>query len=434
MTLLGNVAANDVLICSVLSALTGGELARLEMVSASLLAELTASQHWVKYVLGLSHVCLAGDCLELLERSAGPERSGVKALFCKLASLLAHTDPALPEPSRAPTRVVFGSSSDLQKLERKLEAAEQKARQARRDGLATTEAMIKCFQFNDGSVSSPVSFRLGLTTQIYLLQLGWTTSDDVVLKVALHSESDEIVQSSETQTLLSISISTIGTGPYFASRDTIVMERKASMLALRSKRGEATCKADTRRKTQENSLLIHELEELRIEKKSLQAEVQELELQVRLAEQRAENKEIRKALPGKPGLERSQSNRQVPEAAQGLFAEAPAIHRGPKGSKVSSGPVVKKSAHKSQEELRKAKLSRKVAEQREQQRHQQRVREELVPQELDSLMKRRAEEEHLRSTSSAGGSQASSGPPVGGALSVVRFHQKGSPAGSVDSV
>ena len=94
MTLLGNVAANDVLICSVLSALTGGELARLEMVSASLLAELTASQHWVKYVLGLSHVCLAGDCLELLER----------------------TDPALPEPSRAPTRVVFGSSSDLQKL------------------------------------------------------------------------------------------------------------------------------------------------------------------------------------------------------------------------------------------------------------------------------------------------------------------------------
>jgi len=217
-------------------------------------------------------------------------------------------------------------------------------------------------------------------------------------------------------------------------RQIQVMERKASMLALRSKRGEATCKADTRRKTQENSLLIHELEELRIEKKSLQAEVQELELQVRLAEQRAENKEIRKALPGKPGLERSQSNRQVPEAAQGLFAEAPAIHRGPKGSKVSSGPVVKKSAHKSQEELRKAKLSRKVAEQREQQRHQQRVREELVPQELDSLMKRRAEEEHLRSTSSAGGSQASSGPPVGGALSVVRFHQKGSPAGSVDSV
>lgn len=219
-------------------------------------------------------------------------------------------------------------------------------------------------------------------------------------------------------------------------RQIQVMERKASMLALRSKRGEATCKADTRRKTQENSLLIHELEELRIEKKSLQAEVQELELQVHLAEQRAENKEIRKALPGKSGLERSSSNpRQVPQAAQGLFDEAPAIHRGPKGSKVSSGPVAKKqSAHKSQEELRKAKLSRKVAEQREQQRNQQRVREELVPQELDSLMKRRTEEEHLRSTSSAGGSQASSGPPVGGALSVVRFHQKGSPAGSVDSV
>lgn len=223
MTLLGNVAANDVLICSVLSGLTGRDLACLEMVSASFLVELTASQHWVKYVQGLSQLCLAGDCLELLEPS-GPDRSKAKALFCKLASLLtAHTeDPPLPEPSKAPARVVFGSSSDLQKLERKLEAAEQKARQARRDGLATTEAMIKCFQFSDGSVSSPVSFRLGLTTQIYLLQLGWTTSDDVVLKVVLHSESDEIVQASETQNLLSISISTIGTGPYFASRDTIV--------------------------------------------------------------------------------------------------------------------------------------------------------------------------------------------------------------------
>ena len=117
MTLLGNVAANDVLICSVLSGLTGRDLACLEMVSASFLVELTASQHWVKYVQGLSQLCLAGDCLELLETS-GPDRSKAKALFCKLASLLtAHTeDPPLPEPTKAPTRVVFGSSSDLQKL------------------------------------------------------------------------------------------------------------------------------------------------------------------------------------------------------------------------------------------------------------------------------------------------------------------------------
>ncbi|CAE7559596.1 unnamed protein product [Symbiodinium natans] len=226
------------------------------------------------------------------------------------------------------------------------------------------------------------------------------------------------------------------------TRQTLgVMERKASMLALRSKRGEATCKADTRRKTQENSLLIHELEELRIEKKSLQVQVQELELQVKLAEQKVEQKQVQKALPstGKPQLERSQSHSKgVPQAAQGLFEEAPAIHRGPKGSKLSK-PVKSHEAsahHKSQEELRLARQLRKQAEQKEQQRHHQRVREELVPQELDNLMKRKAEEELHKSTGSVGDSHSSvsSGPPVGKALSAVRFHQSKSPMGSVDSM
>lgn len=65
------------------------------------------------------------------------------------------------------------------------------------------------------------------------------------------------------------------------------MERKAGMLALRGKRGEATAKAaqtesmslwleaEIIQKTQENSLLIQELEELRIEKKALEAKVKE---------------------------------------------------------------------------------------------------------------------------------------------------------------
>ncbi|CAE7559589.1 unnamed protein product [Symbiodinium natans] len=215
MTLLGNVVANDVLISSVLSVLTGPDLARLEMVSASILAELTALHHWVKYFQRMSHVRLAGGCLMVLSE-CGPQRSGIKALLCKLASMATsgEDDASLPEHV-AP--VVLGSLSDAQKLEKKLLAAEQKARLARNDGLATTGALIRCFQFTDGSVSTPISFHLN--SQRYMLQLGWTTSDDVVLKVAVDPPSDPDL---ETQPLLSISISTIGAGPCFASRDSIV--------------------------------------------------------------------------------------------------------------------------------------------------------------------------------------------------------------------
>mmetsp|Transcript_12331 Transcript_12331/g.28196 ORF Transcript_12331/g.28196 Transcript_12331/m.28196 type:complete len:399 (-) Transcript_12331:11-1207(-) len=223
-------------------------------------------------------------------------------------------------------------------------------------------------------------------------------------------------------------------------RQIQVMERKASMLALRSKRGEATCKADTRSKTQENSLLIHELEELRIEKKSLQAQVQELQLQVRLAHHRDEQKAL-------PSTHKSEADKaashgtatemvsQLSQAAQTLFTEAPEIRRAmPKGHAKKAAPE-RSVHHKSQEELRQAKLLRKQEEQKEQKKNTQRVRDELVPQELDSILKKRTNtvELHNNSVDSAH-SSVSSGPPVGGAISVVRFsHQKGSPAGSVGS-
>ena len=47
---------------------------------------------------------------------------------------------------------------------------------------------IRCLQFISGSVSDPVSFQLGSSeigaeAETYLLQLGWTTNNDVVLRV-----------------------------------------------------------------------------------------------------------------------------------------------------------------------------------------------------------------------------------------------------------
>ena len=42
-----------------------------------------------------------------------------------------------------------------------------------------------------------------------------------------------------------------------------LMEKKISSFAVKSERAELACKVDTQRKAMENSLLIHELNELR---------------------------------------------------------------------------------------------------------------------------------------------------------------------------
>ena len=219
MAFLGHVAANDILISSLLSAFTCSDLGHLEMVSASVLAELSSSQHWVKYFERTSHVRLGGECLAVLLECTAPQRPEVKALLCKLATLAAPREQSSLPKHLSP--VVIGPLSDVQKLAKKLEAAEHKAGQARKDGLATTDVMIRCFQFTHGSVSSPISFHLAggpTTSQKYMLQLGWTKSDDVVLKVIPQDARPD----DQTQDLLSISISTIGAGLYFASRDSIV--------------------------------------------------------------------------------------------------------------------------------------------------------------------------------------------------------------------
>lgn len=59
------------------------------------------------------------------------------------------------------------------------------------------------------------------------------------------------------------------------------MERKAQTLAVKGATTEEVCRADIMAKTQENALLIHELDELRADKKELEKKAQDLQLRVR---------------------------------------------------------------------------------------------------------------------------------------------------------
>mmetsp|Transcript_8537 Transcript_8537/g.15603 ORF Transcript_8537/g.15603 Transcript_8537/m.15603 type:complete len:295 (+) Transcript_8537:33-917(+) len=219
--LCSNVSANDILISSLLSAFTCSDLAHLEMVSASVLADLSATQHWVMYFeQSVSHIGLAGECLAALSESApSRSRSHVKALLFKLTKMASSAPQQAPDLAQHVAPLALESLSDISKLAKKLEAAEEKARQARDNGFATTDALVRCFQFTGGSVSDPILFSFGAAnSDSFLLQLGWTRSNDVVLKVTPRDPRPD----GDHRCLFSISVSTIGSGPYFVSRDSIV--------------------------------------------------------------------------------------------------------------------------------------------------------------------------------------------------------------------
>jgi len=71
-------------------------------------------------------------------------------------------------------------------------------------------------------------------------------------------------------------------------RQMKLMERKIRTLAMKGGRTELACKTDIQRKSHENSLLIHELNELRVEKRNLQDQVKNLELNLRQTQQKLE--------------------------------------------------------------------------------------------------------------------------------------------------
>merc|ERR1712039_984155 len=67
-------------------------------------------------------------------------------------------------------------------------------------------------------------------------------------------------------------------------RQIDAMHKKVGVLSRRSKHTEADFRTDLQSKTHENSLLIQEVTELRVEQKTLQRQARDLDLRVRQAE------------------------------------------------------------------------------------------------------------------------------------------------------
>jgi len=77
-------------------------------------------------------------------------------------------------------------------------------------------------------------------------------------------------------------------------RQTKAIGKKVALMTNNKAAAEVKCRMDIQQKTQENSLLIHELDELRVDRRALQHQVKVLELRVRLAQQKSAQQ---KALP-----------------------------------------------------------------------------------------------------------------------------------------
>mmetsp|Transcript_73714 Transcript_73714/g.130134 ORF Transcript_73714/g.130134 Transcript_73714/m.130134 type:complete len:1375 (-) Transcript_73714:58-4182(-) len=176
------------------------------------------------------------------------------------------------------------------------------------------------------------------------------------------------------------------------NRQIQVMERKATTLAKKGKSSEETCKADIIHKTQENSLLIHELDELRVEKKALGKQLKELELRVRQAEQRLAEQASLGALPDAASPASRPPSRQLsknlPKAVQDFFEEAPmAAKPALKGQK----KVAHKDSvyhHTSDERAGVMKLM-KTAEQNKDKIGMQRIQQKLLQDQLDSITQKK---------------------------------------------
>lgn len=238
-------------------------------------------------------------------------------------------------------------------------------------------------------------------------------------------------------------------------RQVKVMERKARILDLNGTKNEETSKADIISKTQENSLLIHELDELRVEKKALERQLTNLELQVRQTEQRQAEEQAALALKDDEGYAQlldggsKKPNREllpseVPDAVKDFFEEAPRANPSVmKGQTKKTVQRTNKSAfHKSFDERNQIQKLMKAAEQNNDKIKMQRMEQKLLQDQLNSLKaKKKGAPGPLApapgQTASAGDTPLSSGletpastkPPVaaGGGLSAVRAAAQAAP-------
>jgi len=214
------------------------------------------------------------------------------------------------------------------------------------------------------------------------------------------------------------------------NRQIQVMERKATTLTKKGKSSEDTCKADIIHKTQENSLLIHELDELRVEKKALHKQLKELELRVRQAEQREANLQaLPDALPASRPPSR-QLSKNVPKAVQDFFEEAPmAPKTAPRGQKKAHKDSVH---HRHPEERLQVTKLMKTAEQNKDKIGMQRIQQKLLQDQLESITSKKSQQSlssvvSLSPTESPASPSSSIPAAAGAGMAAVRAAVLGAP-------
>lgn len=184
-------------------------------------------------------------------------------------------------------------------------------------------------------------------------------------------------------------------------RQVKVMDRKARILDLSGSKNEDTSKSDIISKTQENSLLIHELDELRVEKKALERQLTNLELQVRQSEQRRAEEEQAALAWGDAGgsaklLDLGGAKKppsreflasEVPDAVKDFFEEAPRANPSMMKGQAKKPPqrTNKSVFHKSSEDRQQIQKLMKAAEQNNDKMKLQRIEQKLLQDQLNSL-------------------------------------------------
>lgn len=186
-----------------------------------------------------------------------------------------------------------------------------------------------------------------------------------------------------------------------------LMERKIRSLAMKGGRTETACKVDLQRKAHENSLLIHELNELRTEKRALQNQVRNLELKLRQAEQKLDviqtnpSSGAGAAAPKLPRVEAGTTNSSAatPTAPVRSASPLPAKHV----SKVAGpGGVLRKgpSSHMSAEDKQKMQNLLLAVDLNNQQIQMQKLENKILRDQVQKLVEER--QAMMRGTGSPG--------------------------------
>lgn len=137
-------------------------------------------------------------------------------------------------------------------------------------------------------------------------------------------------------------------------REMRMMERKVNSLTVKGDLTNAKCKSDTQRKAHENGMLVHQLNELRVQKHSLNVQLRNLQAKLGQEEQKMLD---RQALPAPPRPAAAPSPALLPRTPSGGALPGPRqqqsasqksleIYAAPAGGKPQSVPPLAAAARK----------------------------------------------------------------------------------------